>query len=183
MLVTERTYEEMALDALDRQWELHRGVPREKPAMSAAHNRAIYRLDRQLILQLDPASYEIRTNSSRVRRTEQNYYIPDLAVVPAAYVASYAERPDALEVYDRPLPLVVEVWSPSTGDYDVDAKLPEYQRRGDAEIWRLHPFEPSLRVWRRRPDGGYQDVTYAGGVIEPLALPGVVVDLDRLFGG
>lgn len=30
-----------------------------------------------------------------------------------------------LEVYDTPLPLVVEVWSPSTGSYDVDAKVPE----------------------------------------------------------
>ena len=31
-----------------------------------------------------------------------------------------AERAGRLEVYDDPMPLVVEVWSPSTGDYDVD---------------------------------------------------------------
>jgi Uma2 family endonuclease len=48
-------------------------------------------------------------------------------------------RGDELELYVEPLPLVVEVWSPSTGQYDVDEKLPEYQRRGDLEIWRFHP--------------------------------------------
>jgi Uma2 family endonuclease len=54
-----------------------------------------------------------------------------------------------LEIYDEPLPLVAEVWSPSTGGYDVLAKLPEYRRRGDTEIWLLHPYERTLTAWRR----------------------------------
>ncbi|MEP6871059.1 MAG: hypothetical protein ABI939_04320 [Anaerolineaceae bacterium] len=33
-----------------------------------------------------------------------------------------------------PLPFVAEVWLPSTGEYDVDEKFPQYQRRGDLEI-------------------------------------------------
>ena len=86
-----------------------------------------------------------------------------------------------LEVYQVPLPLVIEVWSRSTGTYDVDDKLPEYQRRGDLEIWRLQPYERALTAWRRQPDGSYTETVYSGGSVRPGALPGVAIDLDALF--
>ena len=149
--------------------------------MSFGHNRAQRRLGRSLLLQLDPAEFEVSIDASRVRRSEQNVYIPDIFVIPVEYLETYLSRPRALEVYERPLPLVVEVWSPSTGDYDVEEKLAEYQARGDLEIWRLHPFERTLVAWRRRPDGGYDETTYRGGSVRPVALPGVVIDLDALF--
>jgi Uma2 family endonuclease len=75
----------------------------------------------------------------------------------------------------------VEIWPRSTGDYDVEEKLPEYQRRGDLEIWRLHPYERTLTAWRRQPDGSYTETIYTGGVVHPVALPGVAIDLDALF--
>jgi hypothetical protein len=62
----------------------------------------------------------------------------------------FRDRDDVLEVDDAPLPLVVEVWSRSTGGDDVEEKLADDQRRGDAEIWRLHPFEKTLTRWVRR---------------------------------
>ena len=181
MSITEQTYEHLALAEPDRRWELHRGQPREKPSMSVGHNRAIHRLDRQLILLLDPDRFEVRVNSSRARRGDETYYIPDIMVVPIERVAALPNRPDVLEVYDAPLPLVVEVWSPSTGGYDVNTKIPEYQRRGDHEIWRLHPFDRILTVWRRQPDGEYVESVYTGGMIDVASLPGVAIDLDALF--
>ena len=87
-----------------------------------------------------------------------------------------------LEKYPEPLPLVVEVWSPSTGDYDVDEKLPEYQRRGDLEIWRLHPYERTLTRWIRQENGGYVTTVVTGGGVPLSAIPGASIDLDRLFG-
>jgi Uma2 family endonuclease len=78
--------------------------------------------------------------------------------------------------------LVVEVWSPSTGGYDIDAKLPTYRARGDREIWRIHPYERTLTTWRRQPDGSYAETVHRGGTIEPIAVPGVTIDLDALFG-
>ena len=75
----------------------------------------------------------------------------------------------------------LEVWSPSTGEYDVNAKVPEYQRRGDLEIWRIHPFDRTLIAWRRQPDGSYIESHYAGGTVKPVALPDVTIDLDTLF--
>lgn len=86
-----------------------------------------------------------------------------------------------LEVYEAPLPLVVEIWSPSTGDYDINTKLGEYQQRRDLEIWRIHPYERTLTAWRRQPDGSYAETTYTGGVVHPVGLSNVTIDLDTLF--
>jgi Uma2 family endonuclease len=181
MVATKHTYEEIALTEAGRRLELHQGVMREKPAMSFGHNRVQRRLNRVLLPQLDPAEFELSVDASRVRRSEETYYIPDLCVIPTAYTDAYDDRPRALEVYDSPLPLVIEIWSPSTGSYDVEGKLPEYQRRGDLEIWRLHPFDRTLIAWRRQPDGSYTETTYTGGTVQPVALPGVTIDLDALF--
>ena len=79
------------------------------------------------------------------------------------------------------MPLVVEVWSPSTGDFDVAVKLREYQLRGDAEIWLVHPYDRTLTAWRRQTDGGYSETLYREGSIEPVALPGVRIELAALF--
>jgi Uma2 family endonuclease len=87
----------------------------------------------------------------------------------------------SLETYAAPLPLVVEVWSPSTGEYDLETKLREYQLRSDLEIWRLHPYERTLTAWRRQPDGSYSESRHEAGTVQPIALPGVTIDLDALF--
>jgi Uma2 family endonuclease len=77
--------------------------------------------------------------------------------------------------------LVVEVWSPSTGGYDIEAKLTEYQLRGDLEIWRVHPFERTVTTWIRQLDSGYLETLHGSGVVRPVVLPGVAIDLDALF--
>jgi hypothetical protein len=64
----------------------------------------------------------------------------------------------------------------------VDTKLPEYQARGDDEIWRIHPVERTLIAWRKQADGSYVESVHREGVVEPVALPGVRIPLDALFG-
>jgi Uma2 family endonuclease len=86
-------------------------------------------------------------------------------------------------VYDQPLPLVVEIWSRSTGEYDITEKLRVYQTRADLEIWLVHPYERTLTAWRRQPDGSYEESLVRDGMIEPQALPGVTIDLAALFHG
>jgi Uma2 family endonuclease len=76
---------------------------------------------------------------------------------------------------------VVEIWSPSTGDYDVDEKIPEYQRRGDQEIWRIHYFERTLTAWRHQPDGSYLEAEVNDRTVAPVAFPWVTIDLDAVF--
>jgi Uma2 family endonuclease len=179
--VSEEEYRRFALGDPHGQWELVDGRLREKPPISAAHGDAMSELGRQLLAQLDPGEFRVRFNHARLRRSPRNYYIPDIAVLPRATVRALRERPDALDAYPDPLPLVVEIWSPSTGDYDVDTKIPAYQVRRDLEIWRLHPYERTLTVWVRQPDGSYAETAYTGGAVRLSALPEVGVDLDAVF--
>src|SRR5438552_19137947 len=148
--------------------------------MTANHILTMSRLCRQLYRQLDENEFDVRADFGTVRRSSQSYYIPDVYVVPLDQVQAQLGT-GRLEVFTVPLPLVVEVWSPSTGDYDVESKLPEYQARGDLEIWRIHPYERTLTAWVRRTDGSYAVSQYSGGVVRPAALPGVSIDLDTLF--
>jgi Uma2 family endonuclease len=129
-----------------------------------------------------------------VRRCAESYFIPDVYVIPVELTMGLRGRADVLEAYSAPLPLVVDVWSPSTGDYDVDTKIPKYKARGDLEIWRIHRFEsdphrlaprqrgaPPTPSGRRRPDGTYAEAQHTGGSIQPAALPNVTIDRDSLF--
>ncbi len=181
MVLSQQTYERVALEDPDGQWELHHGRLREKPPMTWEHNDVMVELGHLLRGQLERREYRVRVNAGRVRRSPEHIYIPDVLVVPVSYGDPLRNRPDVLEVFEDPLPLVVEIWSPSTGDYDVDAKIPEYQRRGDAEIWRIHPYERTLTAWQRQPDGTYKETTFRGGPVQPVALPNVSIDLDTLF--
>jgi Uma2 family endonuclease len=177
--VSETEYRRLALG--NAQLELHRGELREKPGMSVEHNEVMMQLLSELSRQLDRNAYHLRGNIGRIRRSADTYYIPDVAVIPAALVQALRQRPGSLDAYSDPLSLVVEIWSPSTGDYDINVKLVDYQQRGDLEIWRIHPYERTLTAWRRQPDGAYAETMYRDGVIHPDSLPGVAIDLEALF--
>ena len=179
--ISAATYERVALRDPDGQWELHHGQLREKPGMSFEHNDVMVELPHQLRTQLDRAEYRVLSNAGRLRVSERNYYIPDVVVIPVAMMRALRDRPGRLEMYADPLPLVVEIWSPSTGSYDIGDKLAGYQERGDHEIWRIHPYERTLTAWRRHPDGGYTETRYEDGVVQPSSLPGVGIDLATLF--
>lgn len=179
--LSEVEYEQFVWANPDHKWELVEGRPREKPGMSWEHGDIIFLLGYLLQLHLDRRLYRIGINDWRVRRVPGTIYIPDLVVVPTTNGREFAGQPGRLAIFSQPLPLVVEAWSQSTGDYAVEAKIPEYQRRGDLEIWRNHPYEQTLTAWRRLPDGTYQSTIYGEGVVHPVALPEVTIDHADLF--
>jgi Uma2 family endonuclease len=151
--------------------------------MSYGHNRSGRRLARQLIMQLDPDEFEVLLNDGHLVALGGFSYVPDVVIVPATITSVFESDPQRFEEYADPLPFLAEIWSPSTGNYDVDKKIPAYRLRGDAEIWRLHPFERTLTLWRRQPNGSYQESHYEGGTVQLHALPWVTIDLDELFVG
>lgn len=179
-LVTEEAYRRIALGDPDVHWELHRGRLREKAGMTFSHNWLWFRLGIELDEQVDPERFVVGVNGGRVRRTAANFYIPDVFVAPTEQTIPLRGRSHVLEVYEEPLPLVVEVWFPSTGDDDVTEKLAEYQARGDREIWLLHSYDRTLTAWRCQHDGSYQHTVYRGAAVRPAFLPDVAVDLDAL---
>lgn len=182
MPLTAETFAALVLEDTDGRWELFEQRLREKPPMSFGHNEAARELAEQLYDQLDRNEYRVLQNSGHLAAPRGNTLIPDVAVRPRVLAHHFSASPRQFEVYEAALPFVAEVWSPSTGTYDVDTKIPVYRQRGDLEIWRLHPFEPSLRRWLRQADGDYVDERRVDGVVSLHALPGIVIDLDRLFG-
>lgn len=181
MPVSAATYERVALEDPDGKWELVCGQLRRKPAMTTEHQDVARNLVALLVPQLDRRRYRVDKDGPKLRISTGTYYLPDVCVIPAELIRRLLERPGSFEVYDAPMPLVAEVWSPSTGDYDVGEKLREYQLRQDREIWRIHPYERTLTAWQLQPDGRYSEATYATGVVRPAALPGVAIALADLF--
>ena len=181
MPVSDETFKQVVREDPDHRWELRCGRLVQKPAMTFDHNRVTTRLAWQLMNQVDLDRFDVRPNMGHVYHEPMRYYVPDVYVLPLALAEGLCGRVDELEAYREPLPLVVEVWPPSTGDYEVETKLPEYRRRGDLEVWRIHPHERTLTAWVRRPDGAYAETVYQGGTVRPAALPGVAIDLSTLF--
>jgi Uma2 family endonuclease len=177
--MAEEAYEQFVLSG-EGQWELHDGRLVEKPGTTFEHNDIVTHLGYLLMQQLNRAEYRVFIES-RVRKPADTVFMPDLMVLPTAYGEPFRGRPGKLAIFADPLPLVVEVWSASTGDYDVDTKIPIYQQRGDLEIWRIHPYERTITRWQRQPDGSYTESVVADGIVQPGGLPGVTIDLIALF--
>jgi Uma2 family endonuclease len=180
MPITEKAFRKLALEDPSGHWELYCGEPRQKPGMTDEHNDIYSYLGIYLGQQLDRREFRVRINGGHVQYTAQNYFIPDVFVVPVT-IERTQRGTHELESYSEPLPLVVEIWSTSTGRYDVNVKIAEYQRRGDQEIWRIHPYDRTLTAWVRQPDGSYSETTYAEGIVRPSFLPNVTIDLAMLF--
>jgi Uma2 family endonuclease len=179
MAVSYATYERVALEDTDGQWELVCGKLRERPRMTQEHNDVARKLARQLMPQL-PDDTHVSMNAPSLRVGGGTYVVPDVAVLPPEVRATIAPRPH-LETYEVALPFIAEVWSPSTGSYDVETKFPEYRARGDLEIWRIHPHDRTITAWRKQPDGSYSETIYREGAVAVESLSGVVIDTARLF--
>jgi Uma2 family endonuclease len=180
MPISEATYELVALEDPEGKWELARCGLRRKPDMTQYHNHIAWVLGHTIQQQLPLDQFEVRVNAGRVRLETGQHYITDVMVVPLPLAGADWEAA-SLETYSEPLPLVAEVWSPRTGDYDVDEKLAEYKRRGDHEIWLLHPREKGVRGWRKQPDDSYVEFSATSGAVPVRSLPGVTVQLESLF--
>ncbi len=181
MPVTEKTFEQLALEDDCGQWELVGGHLREKPGMTHEHNDVAWWLGVTLQNQLPRDAFHVRVDAGYTRRGDATYFSPDVMVIPVDLMASLRGT-GRLAVYEAPLPFVAEVWSPSTGSYDIDTKLPEYRLRGDLEIWRVHPYEKSVVAWRRQPGGSYSESRYTSSAVPVESLPGVTIELSALFG-
>ncbi len=180
MAVRLATYEQLALEELHEKWELVDGRVRKKPPMTMEHNYRAFELAYAIRSQIAHESFQVRCDQGRLQYGA-NYFIPDVFVVAASSAARFAGLDATLEAYPDPVALVAEVWSRSTGDYDLTEKLRAYQDRGDAEIWLIHPYERWVRAFTRQADGTYARSQHAAGTVPIAALPGVHVDVAMLF--
>ena len=175
-------YKELALHERAR-WELAPCIGlRRKPPMGREHALSSATLLSHLGRSLDGKPFTILMNAPSLELVDGvHYFIPDVCVIPHGLWGPRSNRPTGLWTLAAALPLVVEVWSPSTGEYDMETKFAEYRARGDQEIWRIHPYEMTVTTWRRQQDGSYEETVYTSGEIPVLSLPGVVIPFDVLF--
>jgi Uma2 family endonuclease len=180
--MSEQEYRDFALNhPRHHHWELWDGVPVEKPLMSVTHGDIASYLGFMLADQLDRTDYRVNINGGKARCSERYYFIPDVIVIPAAFVVPFLNDPNAFGAYAEPLPFVAEVWSHTESPYDFEAKLRGYRERGDLEVWYLHPYERTLTVWRRQADGGDAESVYTSGIVPVVSLPGVGIDFDAFL--
>jgi Uma2 family endonuclease len=172
-------YEAFVRSGVEGLWELHDGVLVEKPGKSWRNLNVESVLAYRLGSQLDRAEYRVFVGG-RVRWLADTVFIPNVMVVPTTYGARFVDSL-VLAIFSDPLPLVVEVWSPSTGAYDVETKIPVYMQRGDREIWRVHPYERTVTSWVRLDDGTYEETVYRSGAIRLAALPGIEIVVEDVF--
>lgn len=180
--ISEQEYIDLAMNDSDHNWELWDGVLVEKPPMSMKHDNVSFLLGHFLQSQLDWRDYRVNVNGGKTR-IPRTYYIPDVVVIPATYQIPFEHDPRSINAFAEPLPFVAEIWSRTTGGYDMAAKLPVYRERGDREIWFIHPYERTLTTWRIQPDGSYRESVYTSGIVSVESLPGVAIDLDALLDG
>ena len=82
-IMSAKQYESFAVTEEGHRVELHGGRPVEKPERSIAHEWSQARLAMQLGRQLDPAEYLVQSGA-RLKRDDEHYFIPDIAIVPVS---------------------------------------------------------------------------------------------------
>ena len=180
MPVSEATYRQLAVEDREGAWELVCGELRQKPGMTMEHNSVGRELAFALYSALSGEMYSVDYDSARLRLPDGTHYIPDVVVIPRAAQAGHRGE-SGVEAYPEPMPVVVEVWSPATGDYNARTKLAGYAQRGDAEIWLVDTRDRTVTASVRQRDGSYLSTVHRRGAVPVASLPGVVVDMDRVF--
>ncbi len=79
--------------------------------------------------------------------------------------------------------LVIEVVSKTHAERDRIVKLGVYERAGVPEYWLVDPGSLSIEIYRLEGDA-YRPAGYfvGGGVVTSPLLPGIEVDVERIFG-
>jgi Uma2 family endonuclease len=124
------------------RYELIDGVVYVSPAAVWLHQRVAARLQDLLVAAAPDDLAVVQTPGYQAG--ERTLFVPDVVV-------SRDPAPGAKYVTE-PLPLAVEVLSPSSRKYDRVTKLAAYDRAGVGAYWIVDPDEPSLLVFEREGD-------------------------------
>jgi Uma2 family endonuclease len=161
------------------RWELFNGEAVMLASAAPNHQRISRRLCDQFDAFLEGRDCEIFP-AIDVRlfpdddETDDVLYVPDLTLV--------CDK-DALDnrAYKGPPPLVVEILSPSTSNYDQWVKLANYQLAGVKEYWIVDPETRQMQVCLLR-DGKYVSTYYtAEDTVAVSVLPGCIIRLAEVF--
>ena len=177
-------YEDSLTMPENRFEEIVHGEVRIMPPPNPRHVDLIDELLSILLSQIDRREYRVTSSGAGlgVERIPLTYRIPDLMVFRAG-----AHRRDRAETagsdpYIWTVPeLVVECLSPSNRKGSVQQLLADYARIGVPEVWLLDPKLPQFTSYRYESDALKQWLATESGLVTPLRLPNVAVDLSVLW--
>jgi Uma2 family endonuclease len=174
----------------DRErWELIDGVPYDmSPAPSRRHQEIAYEIVRQIAPQLEekPCRAYFAPFDVRLPAADESDDEIDTVVQPDYLIVCDREKLDDAGMRGAP-DFVVEILSPSTMPKDLRVKTGLYERHGVREYWAIHPADEVVYIFilAERTDGsssfGEPLIRRRDGTLELESVPGVIVDLARLF--
>ena len=177
-------YEDSLTMPENRFEEIVHGEVRIMPPPNPRHVDLIDELLRILLSQIDRREYRVTSSGAGlgVERIPLTYRIPDLMVFRAdAYRRDRAETA-GIGPYIWTVPeLIVECLSPSNRKGSVQQLLADYARIGVPEVWLLDPKLPQFTSYRYESDALKQWLATESGLVTPLRLPNVAVDLSVLW--
>lgn len=174
------TYRLVTLEDPESNWQLICRRLKRKPERTEMHRRIIADLQTRLQTSLTRGA-DVYVDGLYLLAGSEHRLIPDVAVLSADILGKGGEPIGGKPAIEEPVALVVELWSPEIDGHDFDTKIWQYQARGDREIWSIHPLERTLTACLRHADGSYTEEVFRSGIVRPVALPGVNIDLDELF--
>lgn len=156
--------------------ELIDGEIIDMPPPGSPHAATVHYLARALIRAVEDRAVVLIQNPVRLNRYSEPQ--PDLALLKPRDDFYRAQHPRAEDVL-----LIVEVAATSL-HYDRRRKLPLYATHGILEAWLVDVSANRFVRHRSPQDGAYTlvDEPDPGAPLDVGALPGVAVDLGRLFG-
>jgi Uma2 family endonuclease len=159
----------------DARVELIEGEIIDRAPIGIAHGTAVLELNQRLMRAAGDLALVLPQSALRLSDISEPQ--PDFSLLKPP-VGSYRKRlPAAGDTL-----LIIEV-SDSTLSYDIQVKAPLYASHGIPEYWIVDLNGPQLRFFRAPKIGQYTEVTSTAelGLVAPVALPGVQIDLTDLW--
>lgn len=178
------TYEDSLTMPENRFEEILHGESRIMPPPTSAHVFLIEELAEILRPQLDRAQYKVLEAGAGlgIERVPLTYRIPDLMVFRQDVLRQEWARKSPADPYIWAVPeLIVECLSPANRKGDVQELLDNYAQIAVPEVWLLNPKTPRFTSYRYESGAMHEFQTAGTGVVHPLLLPKVSVDLASLW--
>ncbi len=163
-----------AFAGLHRKIELIRGELREMNPAGPVHDELIAYLTNWSVRSTSPDEIVVRVQTGLDLPEVESRPEPDLTWVRAARY--FDQHPTAADVR-----LAIEV-SDSSLQSDLTEKARLYAEAGIADYWIVEANTRRIHVFRLPRNGEYTDRSIATETVSPLALPGIALDIDDLFG-
>lgn len=172
----------------NERWELIDGVAFDmSPAPKRDHQKVSIALSTQIFISLEGKSFEVYSAPMDVKLSAvsaEDANDIDIVVQPDILVVCDSDKLDDDGCNGAP-DWVIEILSPSTSYKDENEKLLLYEKYGVKEYWIVQPGAKMVFIYILDKDGNYKkpEVSKKDEVISSYAVPGVEIDLNKVFSG